>query len=50
MSVGTIYSQMFPPKPQWSVEEIPDLTGKIVMVTGGNTVRRCPALLMDIRR
>ncbi|EIN08964.1 NAD(P)-binding protein [Punctularia strigosozonata HHB-11173 SS5] len=36
-SVGTIYSQMFPPKPKWDVDQIPDLSGKVVIVTGGNT-------------
>ncbi len=25
------------PKPTWSVNDIPDLTGKVVIVTGGNT-------------
>lgn len=27
---------MFPPKPTWSVDEILDLTGKVMLVTGGN--------------
>ncbi|KAJ4493681.1 NAD(P)-binding protein [Lentinula edodes] len=35
-SVGTILSQLFPPKPRWSVDKIPDLTGKVAIVTGGN--------------
>ncbi|EIM81817.1 NAD-P-binding protein [Stereum hirsutum FP-91666 SS1] len=30
-------AQAFPPKPQWSVDSIPDLSGKVVLVTGGNT-------------
>ncbi|KAI0029797.1 NAD(P)-binding protein [Vararia minispora EC-137] len=30
-------SQMFPPKPTWGVNDIPDLSGKVVIVTGGNT-------------
>ncbi|KAI0260316.1 NAD(P)-binding protein [Gloeopeniophorella convolvens] len=29
--------QSFPPKPQWGVNDIPDLAGKVVIVTGGNT-------------
>ncbi len=28
---------MFPPKPKWGVDEIPDLSGKVMLVTGGNT-------------
>ena len=26
--------QTFPPKPEWSIEDIPDLTGKVMIVTG----------------
>ena len=29
--------QGWPPKPTWSVSEIPDLSGKIMIVTGANT-------------
>ncbi|KAJ3981544.1 NAD(P)-binding protein [Lentinula detonsa] len=35
-SVGTILAQLFPPEPKWSVDSIPDLTGKVAIVTGGN--------------
>ncbi|TFK94492.1 NAD(P)-binding protein [Polyporus arcularius HHB13444] len=28
---------MFLPKPKWDVDQIPDLSGKIMVVTGGNT-------------
>jgi hypothetical protein len=30
-------TQVFPPKPTFSVDDIPDLTGKVVIVTGANT-------------
>ncbi|KAH9919685.1 NAD-P-binding protein [Fomitopsis serialis] len=30
------WSSMFPPPPKWSAEEMPDLSGKVVVVTGGN--------------
>jgi retinol dehydrogenase-12 len=34
---GAIFlSQCLPPKPTFSVDDIPDLTGKVIMVTGGN--------------
>ncbi|KAF4563006.1 hypothetical protein EYR40_007278 [Pleurotus pulmonarius] len=29
--------QNLPPKPIWSVDQIPDLAGKVIIVTGGNT-------------
>lgn len=31
-----MYNETFPPKPQWSVDQIPDLTGQVIVVTGGN--------------
>ncbi|PBK90485.1 NAD-P-binding protein [Armillaria gallica] len=30
-------SQSFPPSPKWSADDIPDLSGRVVIVTGGNT-------------
>lgn len=30
------FQQTFPPKPSWSTSDIPDLTGKVVLITGGN--------------
>ncbi|KIM76634.1 hypothetical protein PILCRDRAFT_643196 [Piloderma croceum F 1598] len=38
--MGIIYSflqQSFPSKPTWSASDIPDLSGKVIIVTGGNT-------------
>jgi NAD(P)-dependent dehydrogenase (short-subunit alcohol dehydrogenase family) len=32
----SVFEQSFPPKPTWGVDEIPDLTGKVILVTGGN--------------
>ena len=34
-NVGLL-SQLFPPKPTWTAAEVPDQTGKTVIVTGGN--------------
>lgn len=33
--IGTI-SQFFPPKPTWTAADVPDQTGKTVIITGGN--------------
>jgi NAD(P)-dependent dehydrogenase (short-subunit alcohol dehydrogenase family) len=37
MKLYTIFTQLFPPKSTYSVEEVPDLSGKTVIVTGANT-------------
>jgi len=34
--LASMYDQSFPPKPTWGVDDIPDLSGKVVIVTGGN--------------
>ena len=34
--VSSFLSQSFPPKSKFNVENIPDLTGKVIIVTGGN--------------
>ncbi|EJD45542.1 NAD(P)-binding protein [Auricularia subglabra TFB-10046 SS5] len=34
--MGGFWSQSFPPKPQWTAADIPDLSGKVVLVTGAN--------------
>ncbi|KAI0809193.1 NAD(P)-binding protein [Irpex lacteus] len=36
-SAAFLQRQMFPPKPTWGVDDIPDQTGKVIIVTGGNT-------------
>lgn len=30
------WSSMFPPPPKWTTEEMPDLSGLVMIVTGGN--------------
>ncbi|KAJ3773147.1 NAD(P)-binding protein [Lentinula raphanica] len=35
-SFWTLLTQFFPPASKWSLDEIPDLTGKVALVTGGN--------------
>jgi len=32
----TILRQLYPPSPEWSVDKISDLSGKVFIVTGGN--------------
>ncbi|TDL20585.1 NAD(P)-binding protein [Rickenella mellea] len=34
--IASVISQQFPPKSKFQVQDIPDLTGKVVIVTGGN--------------
>ncbi|CAE6423440.1 unnamed protein product [Rhizoctonia solani] len=46
--MGNTYSQSFPPKSLFTVEQIPDLTGQVIIVTGGNAgvgKETCKALL-----
>lgn len=35
--IPAVYRQSFPPKPQFTTEQMPDLTGQVMIVTGGNT-------------
>ncbi|KAI8995252.1 NAD-P-binding protein [Trametes punicea] len=35
--MSSAIANMFPPKPEWGVDQIPDLSGKVMIVTGGNT-------------
>lgn len=32
----SIFSQLFAPKPLWTSKDVPDQTGKTVLITGGN--------------
>ncbi|KAF8601527.1 NAD(P)-binding protein [Ceratobasidium sp. AG-I] len=44
----SLYYETFPGKPRWSVDQIPDLTGQTIIVTGGNAGigrETCKALL-----
>lgn len=46
--MGNLFSQSFPPKSLFTVEQIPDLTGQVIIVTGGNAgvgKETCKALL-----
>lgn len=33
----SFFRETFPPKPSYSINDIPDLTGKVFIVTGGNS-------------
>ena len=35
--MGQAFSEMFPPAPTFNVDDIPDLSGKVMIVTGGNS-------------
>ncbi|KAL1690645.1 hypothetical protein GGG16DRAFT_55211 [Schizophyllum commune] len=35
--MGQFWSECLPPPPTWTTADIPDLTGKVALVTGGNT-------------
>ncbi len=30
------FSQLFPPKPHWTAADVPDLSGRTIIVTGGS--------------
>jgi retinol dehydrogenase-12 len=35
--ITSAFTQTFPPQSKFNLEDIPDLTGKVIIVTGGNT-------------
>jgi hypothetical protein len=35
--IGSMFREGFPPKATFSVDDIPDLSGKVIIVTGANT-------------
>ncbi len=37
MSMPSAWSQYFPPRPEWSVDDSPDQTGKVFLITGGTS-------------
>ena len=39
VGIRPLIAQTFPPKPKFKVEEIPDLTGRVVIVTGTSLSR-----------
>ena len=41
VGIRPLIAQTFPPKPKFKVEEIPDLTGRVVIVTGTSLNRAC---------
>ena len=36
-SLGTYIRQLYPPSPEWTVDKISDLSGKVFIVTGGSS-------------
>lgn len=41
--VLSIINESFPPKSKFNVEDIPDLSGKVIIVTGANTGQYAPS-------
>jgi retinol dehydrogenase-12 len=37
ITLSSMLSESFPPKPKYAVTDIPDLSGKVMIVTGANT-------------
>lgn len=41
----SVVQQSFPPRPRWGVNDIPDLTGKVVIVTGEFIIHKSVCML-----
>ena len=35
--LGSFVDQSYPPAPKYTEDDVPDLNGKVIIVTGGNT-------------
>ncbi|KAI0764108.1 NAD(P)-binding protein [Irpex lacteus] len=35
--IMSMLTESFPPKPKWTIDDIPDLSGKVIIVTGGSS-------------
>ena len=35
--LGSFVDQSYPPAPKYTEDDVPDLSGKVIIVTGGNT-------------
>lgn len=33
----SVMDESWPPKPKWNVDEVPEMTGKVALVTGGTS-------------
>jgi retinol dehydrogenase-12 len=36
-AMTSVITQMFPGQPTWTGKDVPDLSGKVILVTGGNS-------------
>lgn len=48
MRIFSILSQLFPPKSHFSVDDVPDLNGKVTIVTGANVGKSENARVLEM--